>query len=217
MQPILIIMLATAAGLPLGLWLRRNLATLGYRNADEADLPEPGPRWWVVWTSVLAASGLAAAADLSPDPSAYLSLLPPAAAGPWLAAVDFDILRIPNRILGPTAAATTLVVLGLTATTQNWRTIVVPVIAAALVGGAFASVHFATRGGIGFGDVKLAAAIGLATGPLGLGAVWLGTLAGSAAALIWNRATRRNAPIPYGPWLLCGAWVAAIAATPVLA
>lgn len=54
MPPILMIVLAAVAGVPLGLRLRHNLATLGYRNAGEATLPQPGPRWWVVWASVLA-------------------------------------------------------------------------------------------------------------------------------------------------------------------
>ena len=54
MQPILMIPLAAMVGVPLGLWLRRNLATLNYRDGDEDDLPQQGPRWWVVGTSTLA-------------------------------------------------------------------------------------------------------------------------------------------------------------------
>ncbi|MCC6495602.1 MAG: hypothetical protein IT193_05025 [Propionibacteriaceae bacterium] len=97
MQPILMIVVATAASVPLGLWLRHNLATLGYRHEDEQPLPQPGPRWWVVWTSVLTLGSLATAAIISREPITYLPLLPLAVTGPWLAAVDFDVLRIPNR------------------------------------------------------------------------------------------------------------------------
>jgi len=208
--PILTIALAALCGVPHGLWLRRNLATLSYRNADEAHLPEPGPRWWVAWVAILAIGSLAIAAVLSSNPLVYLPLVPLTATGPWLAAVDFDVLRLPNRVLAPTAAATLLAVVGTTVATQDWTTLMVPTVAALATGGVFAIVHVATKGGLGFGDVKLAAAIGFATGPLGLGAVWLAAFAGSAAALIWNRATRRSASIPYGPWLLCGAWIAAI-------
>lgn len=210
MQPILMIVLAAVAGLPLGLLLRRNLANLGYRIGDEHDLPEPGPRWWVVWISVLALGSSASAASLSGRALAYLPLLPLVIAGPWLAAVDFDVLRIPNRVLAPTAAATLLAVGGTVAVTQEWRTLIVPAAAAVVTGGVFAAIHIATKGGIGFGDVKVAALIGLAVGPLGIAAVWLAVLAGTLIALVWAAASRRVGPIPYGPWLLSGSWFAAV-------
>ncbi len=213
MAPILMIVLAAAAGVPLGLWLRHNLATLGYRNGDEQDLPEPGPRWWVLWASVVALGGLTAAASLSGRPLAYLPLLPLAVSGPWLAAVDFDVMRIPNRTLAPTAAATLLAIAGTATLTQDGQALILPVTAALATGGVFAAIHFATKGGIGFGDVKLATVIGLAVGPLGIGAVWLSVLTGSLAALIWAKASRKIHPIAYGPWLLCGSWIAAFTAT----
>lgn len=211
MQPILIIVLAAVAGVPLGLWMRRNLATLGYRNDDEADLPERGPRWWVVWTSSLALGSLAIAAILSPNPLNYLPLLSLAVTGPWLAAVDFDVLRIPNHVLLPTGLAALLAVIGIATARQDWRMLILPTAAALAAGGVFGAVHLATRGGIGFGDVKLAVVIGLAVVPLGAGVFWLSILTGSAVGLIWTKATRRIGPIPYGPWLLCGAWIASLA------
>lgn len=204
MQPILIIVLATAAGVPLGLWLRRNLAMLKYRNAEEVDLPTPGPRWWVVWASILAIGTLAVAAALSREPLAYLPLVPIAATGPWLAAVDFDVLRIPNQVLAPTAFATLMAIVGIAAAAREWSVTLIPVASGLLAGGVFAAVHLATKGGIGFGDVKLATVIGLSVGPLGLGAAWLTLLIGSVAALVWARLGRRAGPIPCGPWLLCG-------------
>lgn len=214
MQPILIA-LASLSGVPLGLWLRRNLATLRYRHEDEQDLPRPGSRWWVVWTSVLALGGLAAAAYFSVNPLLYLALVPVAVAGPWLAAVDFDVLRIPNRALVPTGAATLLAVAGVAVAEYDWRALVVPVVSGLVTGGAFVAIHFATKGGVGFGDAKLASAIGLALGSLGAGAVWLAVLTGSIAAIIWPMTIRRVGPIPYGPWLLLGAWTAAVAAPAV--
>lgn len=213
MQPMLMIALAAAASVPLGLSLRHNLATLSYRNGGEQDVPRPGPRWWVVWASVLAVSSLTAAASLSGRPLTYLPLLPLAVAGPWLAAVDFDVMRLPNRALAPTAGTTLLAIAGVGTVTQDWRTLVVPATAALATGGVFAAIHFATKGGIGFGDVKLTTVIGLAVGPLGIGAVWLSVLTGSLAALIWAKASRKFHPIAYGPWLLCGSWIATFTAT----
>jgi len=209
-QPSLMIVVATAASVPLGLWLRHNLATLGYRHEDEQPLPQPGPRWWVVWTSVLTLGSLAAAAIISREPITYLPLLPLAVTGPWLAAVDFDVLRIPNRVLLPTTAVTTVAVVGVAVAERDWWALALPVAAAVVTGCVFASVHFATKGGIGFGDTKLAALIGLALGSVGLGAVWLAVVAGSVAALVWAKTSRRVGHIPYGPWLLGGCWLAAI-------
>lgn len=206
MQPILIIVLATAAGVPLGLWLRHNLATLKYRKVDEQDLPDPGQRWWVVWATILAIGSLAAAAALSPERLAYLPLVPLAATGPWLAAVDFDVLRIPNRVLALTAAATMLTIVVKTAATDRVG-LIEPAVAALVTGGIFAGVHFATKGGVGFGDVKLAALIGLAVAPLGVGAVWLSILSGSVTGLVWARGMLRTGTIPLAPWLLSGAWL----------
>jgi len=208
-QPILIIVLATAAGVPLGFWLRHNVAKLGYRSADEADLPAPGPRWWVAWTSVAAVGSLTAAAVMSREPLAYLPLLPLVVVGPWLAAVDFDVLRIPNRALAATAAATLIALVGLAQANLEWRTLLVPLATAAVAGGVFAVVHFATRGGVGFGDVKLATVIGLAVGPLGVGAVWFSIFVGSIIAVVRARGL---GPIPYGPWILLGSWMAALTA-----
>lgn len=210
MHPALVITLAAAAALPLGLWLRHDLNKLQYRSADEQDLPHPGARWWVVWAAVLAAIAISTAAVLIDDPMRYLPLVPLALSGPWLAAVDFDVLRIANRVLAPTAAISLLTIVGMAAAAQDWRTLIVPVGSALMTGGVFAALHLAAKGGIGFGDVKLAAVIGLAVGPLGIAAVWLSVLYAAVLGLVWTKATRRVGPIPYGPWLLCGAGLAAL-------
>lgn len=130
---------------------------------------------------------LATAAVLSLDLLAYLPVLPLAVTGPWLAAVDFDVVRIPNCVLTPTAVATLLGVVGNAAAARDWRTLIVPIVPALVTGGVFAAVHFASRGGVGFGDVNLAAVICLALSLLGVGAAWLGLLAGSFGALAWAR------------------------------
>jgi len=153
----------------------------------------------------------ATVAVLNHNPLVYLPLVPLAVAGPWLAAIDFDVLRIPNRVLAPTAVASMLVVVGITVATQAWMTLVVPTVATLATGGAFAAVHFASKAGIGFGDVKVAAIIGLALGSLGLEVVWLSIMVGSLGALVWVKARCRDGPIPYGPWLLCGAWFSELA------
>lgn len=211
MHPVLAVIIAAAAGAALGWWQRRNLATLGYRLQDEIDQPVPGPRWWVVWASMLAAAGLTATAALSPDPAARLPLVPLLVSGAWLAAVDLDVLRLPNRVLAPTAVLTGAAVGYLAWSTHSPSGAILALVGGATAGGMLAVIHFASRGELGFGDVKLAAVIGISLGPLGLGRLFVALLVGSAAAVVWIKATgQKGSHHPYGPWLLAGAWVAAL-------
>jgi leader peptidase (prepilin peptidase)/N-methyltransferase len=90
----------------------------------------------------------------------------------------------------------------------------------ALLGGTVGFVimllpYLLTRGrGMGYGDVKLAAFIGLMSGfPLVLVALFVGILAGGLVAvfLLASRLVKsRKAAIPYGPFLAVGAMVALI-------
>src|SRR5690606_22392142 len=63
----------------------------------------------------------------------------------------------------------------------------------------------------GFGDVRLAAAVGAVAGPHGaVGWVWaflLGTALGALAAIAFS--IRKHRLLPYGPWLWLGPLVAA--------
>lgn len=77
--------------------------------------------------------------------------------------------------------------------------------------------------GLGLGDVKLAAALGLYLGWLSWGAPIVGTFAGfvvgafvSIVLLATGRANRRSA-VPFGPSMLVGALVAVLWAEPITA
>ena len=90
----------------------------------------------------------------------------------------------------------------------------------ALLGGAVGFVlmllpYLLTRGrGMGYGDVKLAAFIGLMSGfPLVVVALLVGIIAGGLVAvflLVSRMVKTRKAAIPYGPFLAVGAMVALI-------
>jgi len=90
-------------------------------------------------------------------------------------------------------------------------------------GGGLLVVALISPRGMGMGDVKLAALIGLVLGSLGLSyvavaagaGVLLGGL-GSLAALAFWRASRKTA-IPFGPFLAAGALVAALWGAPIWA
>ncbi len=123
--------------------------------------------------------------------------------GLWLviAMVDATERIIPNRLVLGSALWTV--------TTYPW-THFLPVSAAASalgLGLTFLLVHVLTRGGLGMGDVKYSAAIGLALGwPQGLLAAVAGIWAGGLYALILVLAhkAKRHDSIPLGPFLVLG-------------
>lgn len=211
MMTMLISLTAVALGAALGFWTRDRLTRLGYRNASELELPRPGSRNWLIWTSALVTGSLAAVLEVTGSWRLTPVLLPLLLAGPALAATDLDVMRLPNRIVGPVALFT---LAGLTATAvwlNDWTTPARAIAGGVIAGGCFWLMNVATRGGVGSGDTKLAALVGLVTGAVTLPTVWWALLVASVAAYAWTKATRHVGPLAYGPWLLAGAWVAVLA------
>lgn len=91
-----------------------------------------------------------------------------------------------------------------------------------LLGGALVTalpllvLHVASPGAMGFGDVKAALVLGAAVGTidwrLGPVALCLSALAGGVVGLLGRRRT-----IPFGPFLVFGAWVVVLAHDPIIA
>jgi len=131
-----------------------------------------------------------------------------------LAAVDIATHRLPNRL-----------VFGLAGTAAGLATLAAiehasmrPLGGAAVGGAALFVLYYLLHlsgGGMGGGDVKLAAAIGLFLGPLGwrapLLATALGFVTGGIVAVVVILARRggRRTRIPFGPFMLLGAWAVA--------
>ena len=151
------------------------------------------------------------AAIYTPQPWLILPLLPLTLTGAWLSAVDLDVYRLPNRATGPVAAATAAGVAAASLATHNPSVAIASLIGGITAGGIFLLSHLITSGGIGFGDVKLAAIAGLALGTHGIGPIILGLIIGSIAAITWTKATHHTGAIAYGPWLLLGIGAAILA------
>ncbi|MBB2892134.1 prepilin peptidase [Flexivirga oryzae] len=202
---------AALVGVTAGVLSVRNLRALRYRYDYEAVLPQPSSVAWVLPTAVIAAVALGL--RLSPDrPWALLLLAPLAIAGPWLAAVDLDVHRLPDRVLGPVAVASLLAVVVVSAATHRFQVPVLGVVGLVLAGGCYFTLHVAGGGAVGLGDVKLAAVLGLALGAVGLGVLWWAMLLSSLLCLVWVAVTRRgkssSTRIAFGPWMLLGSLIA---------
>ncbi|MEA2275475.1 MAG: leader peptidase (prepilin peptidase) / N-methyltransferase [Solirubrobacteraceae bacterium] len=124
--------------------------------------------------------------------------------------IDLEHRLIPNRITLPAAVAAVVAAL-----------IVDPgfvpeqLIAAAAAGGFFLLAVLAKPGGMGMGDVKLAAVLGLYLGRAVAPAVLIGLISGVAvgAVIIARKGARegRRTRVPFGPFLALGAVVALFA------
>jgi leader peptidase (prepilin peptidase)/N-methyltransferase len=116
--------------------------------------------------------------------------------------IDLERQIIPDRLTIPG------IVTGIVA---NVATGAVPwldcVIGAALAGSLFLVIILASGGGMGGGDMKLAAMLGAFLGwPLTLVALFVAVIAGGAAAVVILGSGRlgRKDPIPFGPFLAFG-------------
>ena len=141
--------------------------------------------------------------------------------------IDLEHSLILNKVVYPSM----VVALLLSLIPQSWlaqETWLIPTIepgiASAALGGAIGFIVFllialVSRGGMGWGDVKLAALIGLATGfPLVFLAIIMAAILGGimAVALLAAKKKGRRQMIPFGPFLAVAAMVTLLWGTNIL-
>ncbi|GAB3184205.1 leader peptidase (prepilin peptidase)/N-methyltransferase [Micromonospora palomenae] len=174
-------------------------------------------RWTVGWALVGAVvfAGLAAALGTDPALPAYLLV---AAFGVVLAVVDLACLRLPDPLVGAAAVGGVagLGVAALAAGTPG--RLAVALAGAALSFAGYVLLALLPGARLGFGDVKLAAALGLPLGWLGWPILGYGLLLPHllngvlVLVLLAARRVRRDTALPFGPALLAGAWLAVLLA-----
>lgn len=124
-----------------------------------------------------------------------------------LAVIDFAILRLPNALTAPTAAAV-IGALAAEALIEHRPHRLVAEVEGGLALGLFYMLLYAlSRGGLGLGDVKLGAVVGMLLAARGWIQVFNGTFLAYvitlAIALVMLR--RGHKRFPYGPGLIAGA------------
>jgi leader peptidase (prepilin peptidase) / N-methyltransferase len=167
----------------------------------------------------LACAGMTRAVGLRPVLIAYLAMVLVTAV---LIVTDLDHFRIPNRILYPGTAVCFAVLVAGAVVDPGRGSLVRAVAGAGIYFGLLLLVFIAARGeGFGFGDVKLAALIGLFTAfeayrILAWSLIITAVLGAIPAIVLLAMGKGRKASLPYGPPLVLGAWSAIIFSSTLL-
>lgn len=160
---------------------------------------------------------VAARFGLSWELPAYLYL---AAIAVALAAIDLDVMRLPDKIVLPSYAVAVVLLAPAVLAEHSWAAATRGLIAAVLLYALYWILAVLPRG-MGGGDVKLAPLLGLYLGWLGWSSVAVGAFAGFllggvvGALLLALKLADRKSRIPFGPYMLAGAFLAVFAAAPI--
>lgn len=131
------------------------------------------------------------------------------------ALIDLEHRIIPNKITGPGAVLAVALGLALDPGGEPTR-----LIAGAAAGGFLLAAALAYPGGMGMGDVKFAAMMGLFLGKAVAPAILIALLSGTVVgiAIVARKGARagRKTAVPFGPFLALGALVAVYAGGPLV-
>ncbi len=138
--------------------------------------------------------------------------------GVWLIVIDAKTHRLPNRIVLPTLAVLLTLVALEALLTARTGPLIGALLGMLILGGFYAVLRLMSRDGMGGGDVKLAAVIGLVLGWHG----WQALAVGAASAFVLGalyalilmvlRRADRSTRIAFGPWMIVGAVLGVAAA-----
>jgi leader peptidase (prepilin peptidase)/N-methyltransferase len=143
-----------------------------------------------------------------------------AAASLALALIDLETKRLPNALVMPLYGVLALFFAAAAGLTGSWDRLAVAGIGMVGLAGTYLALALIKPGAMGMGDVKLAGAVGLALGWLGVPELLVGAMGGFVLGGVFGiglllAGRGRRTAIAYGPWLLGGAWVGAFAGEPI--
>ncbi len=154
--------------------------------------------------------------------SLLLAFLYLAAVSIVLALIDLDTHTLPNRVVVPSYVVGILL-LGMTGVVSgNHGAILRALIGMIALGLFYFGMALIYPGGMGMGDVKFAGVLGLFLGYLGWGVLLVGAFSAfvlggffALGLMVFRKASRRSG-IPFGPWMLTGAWVGVFFSTSIV-
>ncbi|KQZ04920.1 peptidase A24 [Microbacterium sp. Root53] len=164
--------------------------------------------------SIAAATTAAGAWAASLVLVAHLAL---AGFGVALAAIDLDTQRLPDALVLPLLGTGVALFTAAAALTGAWGDLLRAGIGAASLGLVYFAIFLISPRAMGFGDVKLALPLGMFLAWHGWGALVVGAIGAFAlgaavgGALILARRVDRRGGIPFGPWMIAGAWLGILA------
>lgn len=164
--------------------------------------------WWFPAASTLPGPALV------PVVLAYLFF---AAISIVLTVIDLDTHRLPNAIVLPGYLVVGGALIAACLLGAPWSALLRAATGMLLLFAFYFLLRVIRPGAMGGGDVKLAGLLGLLLGWAGWSSLVVGAFAGfllggvfGAILLVARRADRRTA-IPFGPWMILGAWVGVFA------
>lgn len=127
-----------------------------------------------------------------------------------ISAIDLELFIIPNRIVYPVGFASVVLLAGAAAIEHRWTPFERGLLGGLAAFAFFLVLHLVVPHGMGFGDVRLSALLGLFLGWLGwlqvFGGLFAGFLLGAVigSLLIAFGGRSRKQHIPFGPFLAAG-------------
>jgi leader peptidase (prepilin peptidase)/N-methyltransferase len=129
-----------------------------------------------------------------------------------LTLIDLDTNRLPNVIVLPSYLVAGVMLAVASWLLADWEALLRAAIGMVTLYAFYSLLRLVRPGGMGGGDVKLAGVIGIYLGWFGWGALSVGAFAAFlfggvfGIALIMLRRAGRKTAIPFGPWMILGAW-----------
>ena len=174
-----------------------------------------GVAWWLL--STISPQAPIAAAIATSLAYFYLASISIA-----LALIDLDTKRLPNAIVYPAYIVGAVLLTASSILSGDLVWLLRAAIGMVALFVFYLILALIRPGGMGLGDVKLAGVLGLFLGWLGWGELLVGAFAAFligglfAVILLLSRKAGRRTAIPFGPWMLVGAWVGVFAGGSIL-
>jgi leader peptidase (prepilin peptidase)/N-methyltransferase len=175
--------------------------------------------WWVVTSSAPGSIGMlggvssGSTGEIVGVAVILMAFLYLAAVSVALAMIDLDTYTLPNKIVLPAYPVSAALLVTAALLLGEPGRLVPAVIGGAALFALYLTLALLYPGGMGLGDVKLAGVLGLFLGFLGWGPLVVGAFSAFllgglfSLVLVITRRANRKSSIPFGPWMLAGAWL----------